>query len=117
MPPHHQFKAMTDRFDGERYRIWARSIGEQTYFGIDTLLVKAGIEEKAYRSCMGILQCAKEYGAHRLEQACTRARELSSPNYTTVYRILKNRQENVTQPELFMPVKEHENLRGAASFV
>jgi transposase len=117
MPPHHQFKAMADRFDGQRYRFWARSIGEHTYFVIDTLLVNAGIEEKAYRSCMGILQCAKEYGAHRLEEACKRARELSSPNYTTVYHILKNRQENVTQPELFTHVAEHENLRGAASFV
>ena len=116
MPPHHQFKAMADRFDGERYRSWARSIGEHTCSVIDSLLVKAGIEEKAYRSCMGILQLTKEYGANRLEAACRRAMELSSPSYTTVHRILKNRQENAAQPELFKPVAEHENLRGAAAF-
>ena len=116
MPPHHQFQAMANRFDGKRYRSWARSIGEHTYFVIDSLLVRAGIEEKAYRSCMGILQFAKEYGCNRLEAACRRAVELSSPSYTTVSNILKNRQEDVTQPELFKPVAEHENLRGAAAF-
>jgi len=117
MPPHHKFKAMADRFDGSRYRTWARSIGENTFTVIDTLLVKAGIEEKAYRSCMGILQNAKEYGRSRLEAACKRAMELSSPSYTTVYNILKNRQEQVKQEELFKPIQVHENLRGASSFV
>ena len=117
MPPHHRFKAMADRFDGSRYRGWASAIGEHTFFVIDTLLCTAGIEEKAYRSCMGILQSSKSYGSSRLEAACKKARELSSPCYATVYRILKNRQELVLQGELFEPVASHENLRGAASFV
>jgi hypothetical protein len=69
-----------------------------------------------YRSCMGILQSSKEYGASRLEAACKKARELSSPSYATVYNILKNRQEQVKQGELFKPIGKHENLRGAASF-
>jgi len=116
MPDHHKFKAMADRFDGPRYRSWAGNIGEHTYSVIDALLCKAGIEEKAYRSCMGILQFSKEYGAGRLESACRRAMELSSPCYATVYNILKNRQEQTEQPELFKPVLTHENLRGAASF-
>jgi len=116
MPSHHAFKAISDQFDGRRYRSWARSIGESTYTVIDTLLEKAGIEEKAYRSCMGILQCAKKYGNNRLEASCKKAMELSSPNYSTVYNILKNRQEQAKQPDLFKPVMSHENLRGAASF-
>jgi len=117
MTKEHAFKAMADRFDGNRYRNWARSIGESTYSVIDALLEKAGIEEKAYRSCMGILQSTKKYGNNRLEAACRRAMELSSPTYSTVYNILKNRQELSNQPDLFRPVMSHENLRGAASFM
>ena len=116
MPDHHKYKAMADRFDGERYRKWASSIGEHTYSVIDALLLNAEVEEKAYRSCMGILQFAREYGRWRLELACKRAMELSSPSYRTVYNILKNRQEQAQQGELFTPVLAHENLRGAASF-
>ncbi len=66
---------------------------------------------------MGILQLTEEYGAYRIEAACRPAAELSSPSYTTVCRILNNRQENAAQPELFKPVAEHENLRGAAAFL
>jgi hypothetical protein len=116
MPSHHQFKAMADRYDGIRYRSWASSIGRNTFTVIDTLLNTAGIQEKAYRSCMGILQFSKEYGTYRLEAACARAMELSSPCYTTIYNILKNKQEHQQQGELFMPSMEHENLRGSESF-
>ena len=116
MPPHHKFKAMADRFDGARYRSWASTIGENTFFVIDTLLSRASAEEQAYRSCMGILQNAKDYGAARLEAACKKAKELSSPCYSTIYKILKNSQEQVGQGELFQPAQTHENLRGAAYF-
>ena len=116
MPPHHKFKDMSNRFDGTRYRKWARTIGKQTFLVIDTLLTKADIEEKAYRSCMGILQFSKVYGASRLEAACGRAVELSSLNYTTILNILKNKQEYQKQIELFMPVGHHENLRGSSFF-
>ena len=116
MPSHHKFRAMESRFDGNRYRKWARNIGRYTFSVIDTLLCKADIEEKAYRSCMGILQFSKAYGACRLEAACGRAVELCSPNYTTVHNILKNKQEYQKQAELFMPSGQHENLRGRESF-
>jgi len=116
MPDNHKFKAFYDRFDGTRYRNWARTIGEHTFNVIDSLLKRARVEEQAYRSCMGILQLTKEYGACRLEAACKKAEDLSSFSYSTVYNILKNRQEEIKQGELFNPAITHENLRGAASF-
>ena len=116
MPEHHTFKAMYDRFNGTRYRSWAHSIGEHTFFVIDSLLTQARMEEQAYRSCMGILQFSREYGTSRLEAACRKAHELHSFSYSTVYNIIKNRQEQISQVELFNPVITHENLRGASSF-
>jgi transposase len=117
MPEHHRFQYDKNRFDGNRYRSWARSIGEHTFFIIDGLLAASGIEETAYRSCMGILQCSKQYGNPRLEAACRRARELNSHSYSTVYNILKNRQENYAQAELIKATPVHENIRGPLSFV
>ena len=116
MPQKHRLAATASQFDGARYRSWASRIGENTFFVIDALLRAADVEEQAYRSCMGILQFSKGYGASRLEAACTRARELSSPRYATVRNILKNRQEQGVQGELFKPVEPHTNLRGAESF-
>jgi hypothetical protein len=83
---------------------------------IDALLNKNQIEEQSYRSCMVILQFSKEYGTCRLEGACKRAWELSSPYYRTIYNILKNKQDLTPQGELFTPVLVHENLRPVSSF-
>jgi transposase len=116
MPEHHRFQYDRNRFDGNRYRSWARSIGEHTFFTIDTLLAASGIEETAYRSCMGILQCSKQYGNSWLEAACRRARELNSHSYSTVYTILKNHQEHRVTAEPVKPTPPHENVRGASSF-
>jgi len=116
MPENHRYQADRNRFDGAKYREWARSIGENTYNVIDSMLKAQHVEETAYRSCMGILQTAKQYGSDRLEAACARAIALRSCTYTTVINILKNAQDKLpaAKPSAAMPV--HENIRGAASF-
>ncbi len=42
-----------------------------------------------YRSCLGLLALAKQYGAPRLEAACARAVALGAPHRSTVVSILK----------------------------
>jgi hypothetical protein len=116
MPANHQFMQDQNRYDGNRYRSWAQSIGEHTTAVIQALLDR-DLEETAYRSCMGILQFSISQGKARLEAACRRARELHSPQYTTIAPILKNRQEYTAQPELISSPSVHENLRDASSFV
>jgi hypothetical protein len=115
MPANHQAAQDQRGFDGKRYRSWAGAIGVNTYFVIDTLLASVSIEETMYRSCMGILQQAKKYGAPSLEAACKKARDLGSVSYKTIATILKNGQEsqptNGAQPTV--PVAAHSNIRGA----
>jgi transposase len=118
MPPNHQAQYDAARFDGRRYRSWASAIGVNTFFVIDTMLRERGIEETAYRSCMGILQLSKKNGNVRLEAACSKARKLGNISYGVIRNILKNNQENM--PILFeinqtvIPV--HENVRGQIAF-
>jgi transposase len=117
MPANHRFQFEMNRFDGTRYRQWAESIGENTFFVIDRMLQSQAIEEQAYRACMGVLQCAKKYGGDRLENACAKAGALNSCTYTTVTNILKKGLDAVPMPKADKPTPVHENLRGAKSYV
>jgi hypothetical protein len=115
MPPHHQAVHQSRKFDGQRYRAWAKTIGPSTHFVVDTLLKSGKVEEQGYRACMGILQMTKAYAPERLELACERARQLGSPTYTTVKNILKNGalEINPTPPK---PTPHHENIRGGGYY-
>ena len=118
MPLNHQAQHDANRFDGQRYRSWASSIGANTFFVIDTLLKEREVEQTAYRSCMGILQFSRKDGNVRLEAACSKARKLGNVSFAVIKNILKNHQEDT--PSLFeftqVVTPEHENLRGQKAF-
>jgi transposase len=116
MPMGHQVMQDQKRFDGQRYRQWAGSIGPHTRYVIDTLLDSAEVEQTAYRSCMGILQLSRKEGNDRLEGACGKACELGSCSYATVRNILKARLEGTEGGGEVRPTVAHENLRDAGSF-
>jgi hypothetical protein len=44
--------------------------------------------EQGYRSCLGLMRLAREYGDERLEAACARAQSIRAPNYRSVKSIL-----------------------------
>jgi hypothetical protein len=116
MPENHKFMLAQKGRDGNSYRGWAKTVGENTYFVIDSLLLQAVFEETAYRSCMAILQESKSCGVKRLEAACKKARELGSITYTTIKNILRNRQEEAPPPEYPVKACVHENIRGPLAF-
>jgi hypothetical protein len=114
MPTNHRAVHRQRQFDGNRYRDWARKIGESTYFIIDSLLTSGKVEEQGYKSCMGVLQFSKTYGEERLEAACKRARELGTHTYTTIKTILKNGMESA--PPGIRATPDHENIRGSGYY-
>ena len=69
-----------------------------------------------YRSCLGILRLAKQYGNERLEAAAGRALAVSARSYRHVAAILKHGLDRVAlekppaKPEQ-LPLL-HENVRG-----
>ena len=117
MPPHHRHQHHANRFDGTKYRMWAKNIGVQTYDAIDHLLSSQIVEEQAYRSCMDILQYSKKYGNERLEAACAKSITMKSCNYSTITTILKNGQDKVSTSKTDKPTPLHENLRGSQAYV
>lgn len=111
MPPNHRAVHQFRQFDGDRYRSWAKKIGENTCFIIDRLLNSGAVEEQGYKACMGILQFSKTYGEAALETACAKARALGSCTYTTVKGIVKNSASAASERALV-----HENIRGSAYY-
>jgi len=112
MPPNHQAMRQQNQYDGARYRSWAKNIGLYTYWVIDSILTGYKVEQQGYKSCMGILQSAKQYGNAALEAACKRTREVSNPTYSTVMKYLKQGSKTPEPP----PIPTHENLRGSAYY-
>lgn len=90
MPENHKLY----KWNGERFRKWALSIGESTYKVIDDLLNSYKAEEQAYRGCLSILKLADKYDETRLEKACKLAlSHLSKPGYKNIKMILESNQD------------------------
>jgi transposase len=112
MPKKHQYQREANARNGDSYRAWAKTVGEETWSVVDAMLRAQRTEESAYRSCMGVLQFAAKYSSEKLEVACSRALEAGSPCYTTIKNFVQN-PPLVKQPN---PLPLHENLRSPAEF-
>lgn len=119
MPESHRKYREFKQWDGDRYRSWARSIGDNAGHVVDQMLLSKKFEEQAYKACMGVLQLGSRYGQERLEAACAKARSLNSYSFSTVQNILKNGQDKVIELNYAtdsIPVAHHENERGASYY-
>ena len=95
---------------------WARSVGPETATLVAAILADRPHPEQGYRSCLGILRLAKQYGAERLEAACARAVAVRARSYRHVQSILKNGLDRVAlapgdEAPRRLPLA-HENVRG-----
>ena len=110
MPDSH----VKQRFSAERLINWADNIGAGTRGVIEWHIHSRKHPEQAIKSCLAILNLAKQYGAARLEAACQKALLLERPHRMVVLNLLKHHQESIPdtateQEEL--PVTHH-NIRG-----
>ena len=86
MPQAHRYQA---DWTLERFEKWSSDIGPSTRHIVNIQLNKKRHPEQSFRSVMALLALAKQYDRVRLEQACTQAIEIGSPNRTSVQSILK----------------------------
>lgn len=114
MPPNHQ-KFL--EWDGERFRKWARGIGEGTGMVVDAILASYTVEQQGYRACMGLLKLADKYSVVRLEAACKRALSYTSnPGFKSIQNILKTGSDKLEQESRPDASSEHGFTRGAAYY-
>ena len=104
-----------------RFLQWATDIGPATHQLVDHLLTDRPHPEMGYRSCLGLLSLARQYGHPRLEAACVRALAIGSRTRKSVLSILHgglDRQPLPTpaaQTDWVGP--DHDNLRGPAYYL
>lgn len=98
---------------------WAETVGPATAAVVDTLLTRRRHPEQGYRSCLGVLRLAREYGPARLEAACHRAQVLEAFAYKSVQSILKTGLDQqpipAPAPTVSLPL-EHDHLRGTTYY-
>lgn len=88
MPPNHQQHL---EWSGDRFRKWARSIGENTTVVVESVLSRYIVEQQGFKTCMAILKLADSYSRERLEAACAKALSFTPvPNYKNIQAILKS---------------------------
>jgi len=111
MPPNH---LEYSKWDGERFREWALSIGMQTYYVVEAFLTSPKVEQQGYKSCMALLKLPDKYSAARLEAACERALFYTArPSFKNIQAILKAGHDKLPVDE-FSPAESRNNSHGIA---
>ena len=109
-----------------RYAEWtpARLMREAEMIGSATLALFEAImhakphPEQGFRSCLGILRLAKEYGADRLEAACRRGNDIGARSYGSIASILQHGLDRAYAQDKVpegAPI-QHANIRGPGYF-
>lgn len=98
---------------------WALSIGPATRYVVEYQLTHKPHPEMGYRTCLGLLALARQYGHECLEAACLRALAIHSPYRKSVLSILQAGLDqtplptNPTTPAKEAVTPSHGNVRGA----
>jgi transposase len=96
---------------------WGATIGAATAALVQQILESRPHPEQGYRSCLGLLRLAKQYGPERLNAACARA--AGARSYRHVVGILKHgldRQPLLIDGAESAPAIVHDNVRGPAYY-
>jgi transposase len=92
----------------------AEKIGSATLALFDAIMHAKPHPEQGFRSCLGILRLAKQYGADRLEAACRRGNDIGARSYGSIASILQHGLDRAYAQEKVpdgAPIR-HANIRG-----
>ena len=98
----------------ERLVRWANKTGTCTAAAAEYILSNRPHPQQGFRSCLGIMRLGKQYGADRLEAACSRALEIKAVSYRSIESILKRSLDKKSLPTKTEPKPplQHDNIRG-----
>jgi transposase len=114
MPEEHQ-KYLS--WNGERFRRWAKQIGENTGKVIEGMLTSGRVEQQSYRSCMGLLKLAEKYTPEILEETCKKALSFSyAPSFKSIKNILVTMKVEIPKQDEGQKVNQHGITRGSGYY-
>jgi transposase len=94
---------------------WGERVGAATAGVVRWQMEHRPHPEQGYRSCLGLMRLARQYGHERLEAACARAQSIRAPNYRSVKSILEcglDRQDTALLGGAASSMPSHDNVRG-----
>ena len=104
----------------ERLVRWGLKNGPSTSQVMEKIMGQRAHPQQGFRSCLGVMRLAKEFGDERLEAACQRALAIHSPSYKSIQSILKSKLDQAKLPGEQLALTEsnsvpldHPNIRGA----
>jgi transposase len=92
----------------------AEKIGPATLALFEAIMRAKPHPEQGFRSCLGILRLAKDYGVERLDAACRRGNDIGARSYGSIASILKHGLDRAHAHEKApegAPI-QHANIRG-----
>ena len=98
---------------------WGERIGAATAAVVRWQMEHRAHPEQGYRSCLGLMRLARQYGNERLEAACARAQSIRAPHYRSVKSILEcglDRQDSSAMGAAAAPMPTHGNVRGSGYY-
>ena len=110
-------RARTDATPSGRRRASCRRprrSGRQRVALFEAIMQAKPHPEQGFRSCLGILRLAKEYGVERLDAACRRGNDIGARSYGSIASILKHGLDRAYAHEKApegAPI-QHANIRG-----
>ena len=109
---HHQWSA-------GRLMNWAKDLGDDVLFWVQTQLKQKQHEQQAYRVCLGLLNLSRSYPPNRINKACAIANQNHLYRLKQIKSILQSNQDQLmteTNEQLTLLPQTHENIRGPKSF-
>jgi len=98
---------------------WGATVGPRTAALVEQILASRPHPEQGYRSCLGLLRLAKQYGPDRVEAASDRAVTVGARSYRHVEAMLKHGLDRVpleADAPPSPPRAGHANVRGPAYY-
>jgi len=99
----------------ERLVRWAHTLGESVEKCVEQILASQVHPQQGYRSCLGLIQLSKQFGAARLNAACTRALAFNTVSRRSIHSILETGldQRPLENKVVSLPLPLHDNVRGS----
>jgi hypothetical protein len=116
MPASHRAQA---QWTPAKLIAWGERVGAATAGVVRWQMEHRAHPEQGYRSCLGLMRLAREFGDERLEAACARAQSIRAPHYRSVKSILANgldRQGASLLGGPAAPMPAHDNVRGSGYY-
>jgi len=113
-PKKHEFL----KWNPQRLRNWARSVGPKTFLLIDKCFKSKVNEDVGIKNCLGILNLSKKATDQVLEMACEEALPMGTTRFKHLNRILNEILKKQIDPEMLKnrEAQNHGNVRGSSYY-